>query len=128
MAPTHPPNCDATHAGLSGSIEASSGIDMFNRSVQKYNLRYTHFTGDGDTNAYKSVAESRPYGETAIEKNWVRRACAEAHGFWYQIAQSKKDHGKDKMKDGKSIGGRGRLTATQIDQIKAYYGKILAYN
>ena len=58
---THPPYCDATHGGSSGamdSMEASSGIDMFSRSQENYNLRC--FTGDDDTHAYKSVNKSRP--------------------------------------------------------------------
>lgn len=123
---THPPNCDATHGGSSGAMEASSGIDMFARSEEKYNLRYTRFTGDGDTNAYKSVSESRPYGDTVIEKIECVGHVQKRMGT--RLRKLKTTLGKNKLKDGKTIGGRGRLTATQIDQIQTYYGNAIRGN
>ena len=123
---THPSNCDANHAGSSGSMEAASGIEMFKRSVQQYNLRYTRFTGDGDTNAYKSVAESQPYEDIAIEKIECVGHVQKRMGT--RLRNLKKSMGKTKLKDGKTIGGRGRLTATQIDQIQTYYGNAIRGN
>ena len=65
---THPPNCEASHQGSSGSMEAASGVEIYRRSTNKNNLRYTRFIGDGDCNSFKSVAESKPYGDIPVEK------------------------------------------------------------
>ena len=39
--------------------EAVTATEMFGRSVEQYQLRYTRFIGDGDTNSYKRVFESK---------------------------------------------------------------------
>ena len=60
---THPPNCDATHGGSSGAMEASSGIDMFACSEEKYYLPYTRFSGDGN---FKMATEGRRFSHTKL--------------------------------------------------------------
>ena len=52
---SHPKQCEATHTGSSGAMEAAADVAIFHRSVNLYNLQYTRFTGDGDTNALKTV-------------------------------------------------------------------------
>ena len=53
--------------GSSESMEAAITKDMFACSVTKHKLRYTRFISDGDTNTYKTVVESKPYGNVKIE-------------------------------------------------------------
>ncbi|GFN77291.1 hypothetical protein PoB_000379700 [Plakobranchus ocellatus] len=66
----HKSNCTANHAGSSGYMESESAVQMFGRSISKYQLRYTRFIGDGDTNSFKKVFESTPYGqEYPVEKS-----------------------------------------------------------
>ncbi|KAK3793476.1 hypothetical protein RRG08_003315 [Elysia crispata] len=61
--------CTMTHSGSSGSMEADSAVEMFGRSVESFNLRYTRYIGDGDTNSFKRVHDSNPYGSSCeIEK------------------------------------------------------------
>ena len=55
--------------GSSGSMEGAITKDIFARSVTKHKLRYTRFIGDGDTNTYKTVVDSKPYGNFMIHKN-----------------------------------------------------------
>ena len=60
--------CTLTHNGSFGSMEVNIVKDMFGRSEDKHSLRYTHFIGDGDTNIYKSVADSKPYGRFSVKQ------------------------------------------------------------
>ena len=41
---------------------------IFNRSINKYGLRYINYIGDGDSSAYKEVSESKPYGDQPVSK------------------------------------------------------------
>ena len=61
--------CTKNHEGSSGSMEGASNRDLFLRSVQRHDLRYSKFIGDGDTNSFKTVFDSKPYGgEKLVEK------------------------------------------------------------
>ena len=57
------------HTGSSASMEADGALELFGRSVDKYNLRYNPFVGDGDSSAFRTVTKAKPYGEDfTIEK------------------------------------------------------------
>lgn len=45
-----------------------------------------------------------------------------------RLRSLKKRSGKNKLEDGKSIGGRGRLTDKVIDKIQVYYGRAIRDN
>lgn len=49
-------------------MEADIAVKIWNRSVEKHNMRYTKFVGDGDSKAFNSMTESSPYGEHVIKK------------------------------------------------------------
>lgn len=55
---THRDECTITHTGSAGSMEAKTATEVFGRSITLYNIRYTRFIGDGDTNSFKSVLAS----------------------------------------------------------------------
>ena len=42
--------------------------EMWNKSVQQNRMRYTTFVGNGDSKAYKTVCDEKPYGEVDIIK------------------------------------------------------------
>ena len=107
-------------------MEGSSAVEIFSRSIEKNNQRYTRFTGDGDTNAYKSVYDSKPYPGINIEKIECVGHVQKRMGT--RLRNLKKNLAGKKLKDGKGIGGKGRLTATQIDQIQTYYGNAIRGN
>ena len=52
-------------------MEAAAATDIFCPTERLYNLRYTRFVGDGDTNSFKKkVFEAEPYGPAVnVEKN-----------------------------------------------------------
>lgn len=58
----HLESCTANYFGTSGSMEVTGAVTLFQRSISQYNVRYLEYLGDGDTNAYKSVCDSKPYG------------------------------------------------------------------
>ena len=45
--------CSKNHSGSAGSIESKGAINIFSKSIEKYNSRYVHYIGDGDTASYK---------------------------------------------------------------------------
>ena len=45
--------CQINHMTSSGSIESQGAVNIFASSIEKYNLRYMHFIGDGDTDPLK---------------------------------------------------------------------------
>ena len=48
-------NCQLNYHGSSPNMEKVGAIKFFNRSLEKYNLYYTSFYGDGDSKAFASV-------------------------------------------------------------------------
>ena len=118
--------CTKSHQGSSGSMEAEIMKDCFETSVEKHKLRYTGFVGDGDTNTYSSVVKSKPYGDTPIEKLECVGHIQKRMGN--RLRNLKKKMGKNKLADGKTIGGKGRLTNKQIDKIQRMYGNAIRRN
>ena len=43
-------------------------IYIFSKSIEKYNLRYVHYIGDGDTKSYKKVVGAKLYGDFTPQK------------------------------------------------------------
>ena len=58
--------CDLNHFQSSGTME--SALSFFTESLAKYNVRYSHYIGDGDTESYKTVVKARssPYGDDIV--------------------------------------------------------------
>ena len=54
----HAAVCQINHCGSSGSMEKEGAIEMFVCSVNKHNLRYTTFVGDGNTNFFRCSTKS----------------------------------------------------------------------
>ena len=47
-------------------MESSGAGQLFGRSIQKHQLRYQTFIGDGDSKSYDSDVKSAPYGPTFL--------------------------------------------------------------
>ena len=45
--------------GSSGSMEGTIMAEIFSQSVEKHKLKYSRFIGDGDTNIFRVVSESK---------------------------------------------------------------------
>ena len=91
--------CHINHFCSSGSMESAGTIAIFSRSIPQYNLRFTGYIGDGDSNSYPSVVAASPYGDVEIKKF-----------------------------DGKKISGNGRLTDKVINKMQNYYWLAIRQN
>ena len=40
-------------------MESKGAINIFSNSIEKYNLWYVHYIGDGDIESYKKVVDSK---------------------------------------------------------------------
>jgi len=60
--------CYINHKGSESSMETSGTVAIFKQSVEKRNLQYTTFIGDGDSSSYPTVVGADPYHGKEIKK------------------------------------------------------------
>ena len=119
--------CRLNHTGSAGSMESIGSVRVFDRSVEKRNLKYSEYLGDGDSSAFKKVIDSKPYGDqTSITKLECVGHVQKRVGS--RLRRLKTEYKGTKLEDGKGIGGAGRLTDTKIDTLQNYYGFAIRQN
>lgn len=119
--------CVKNYEGSSGGMEAAGAMEIFQRSVSERGVRYINYLGDGDSKAYKTVCESKPYGEDVqIEKLECVGHVQKRLGS--RLRKLKKEMKGKRLEDGKVIGGAGRLTDSEIDKLQTYYGLAIRRN
>ncbi|KAK3926587.1 MTRF1L release factor glutamine methyltransferase [Frankliniella fusca] len=124
----HMPDCSVNHDGSSGMMEVTGMVNIFQRSVETRNVRYKKYIGDGDAKTYKNICDAKPYGDDLIPEK-VECVGHVQKRMSTRLRKLKKDMKGKKLKDGKPIGGLGRLTDKKIDQLATYYGNaIRAHN
>lgn len=67
----HKHKCQINHVGSSGDMETKGAVNMFSRSIDTRQLKYTKFVGDGDISCHGTVNEAMTgkYGKSyAITK------------------------------------------------------------
>ena len=65
----HKSHCQANYNGTSQSMESSAAIEMWGRSIEKNQLMYETYIGDGDSSSFKNLLKSDPYkGECIVRK------------------------------------------------------------
>lgn len=87
-------------AQVGGGIESSGAIiNIFRRSVETRSVKYTKYLGDGDSKAFSSVTEDKPYEDCNIETlvcvghiqkrmgNHLRRICKAMKGKNFLMAK-----------------------------------------
>ncbi|GFQ69161.1 uncharacterized protein TNCT_498191 [Trichonephila clavata] len=60
--------CSKNWHGSSSSMEANIIQEGFMNIVAMYGIKYTKIIGDGDSNVYKTILDSRPYDALQVEK------------------------------------------------------------
>ena len=123
---SHAPKCSANLNKSSKAMESQGAVDIWGRSQEKHKLRYVDFVGDGDCSSHRDVVKSKPYGETVVRKVECVGHIQERMGG--RLGRKKKDLKVKKLADGKTTGGRNRLTDNLIDTFQGYYGKALHQN
>ena len=119
-------DCKINYDGSSSAMEMKGALRLWHRSLDKHNFRYTVMVSDGDSRAYMSVVNSNCYGEgITIEKIDCIGHVQKRMG---KRLMNLKSVTKGKLKDGKPIGGRSRLTESVIKRLQRYYGLAIRQN
>jgi hypothetical protein len=116
----HSDTCQKNYEGPSGGMEVQGVKAIFKRSVEKYNVRYVNYLGDGDTKSFLSVEKDKPYGDVQINKLECLGHVQKRMGA--RLRKLKQEKRGVPLSDGLSLGGRNRLTDAAIDQLQSYYG------
>ncbi|GFX79472.1 uncharacterized protein TNCV_824611 [Trichonephila clavipes] len=84
-------------------------------------------TGDGDTKTFNALSENKPYGDDYL----IQKIECVGHVQKRMGTRLRKlilVYSKKKLSDGKTIGGKGRLTDSLIDKLAHYYGNAIRCN
>ena len=119
-------NCHINHTKSSGAMESNGAVMIFQRSIEKHNLRYTGYIGDGDSSSFSDVVKSKPYGDANIAKLECIGHIQKRVGS--RCRMLRKSLKGTKLNDGKGISGQGRLTDRAINILQNYYGMAIRQN
>ena len=108
--------CSLNYKGSSPNMEKVGAVNIFERSVTKYGLRYTDFYGDGDSKI--SSAVEKIYGN---DKPVMKKECI---GHY----QKRVGNRLRKMRKEKKLGRKNRFTNRKIDTLQNYFGITLRQN
>ena len=115
--------CDINFAGSSPAMECEGAVVLWERSVERHNLRYRWMVSDGDSKAFNSV--ENVYGEIKVKKlDCVGHVQKRMDKHLLNL----KARTKGKLADGKPIGGIGRLSDTRIKKFQKDYGLAIRQN
>ena len=123
---SHENECYINHSGSSDLMETNGAKEIFLRSIDTRHLKYMTFVGDGDSSCFGAVSKAcfEKYGDAYIV---TKEECVghvqKRIGSRLQNYK-KKSHGI-KLLDGKTVGGKGRLTDKTIDKIQNFYGQCI---
>lgn len=94
-------------------MEIDAVVKMVSRSVNKHQVRYTTYIGDGDSKTFKGILKAEPYGKDVVKKECV--------GLVEKRMGTRLRNAK---KSNKAIGGKGagKLTDKLIGEMTKYYG------
>lgn len=124
----HAQKCDINFRGSSGAMEPQGIVKLFSRSLD-YKLRYKHYISDGDSASFSALKKAKPYGG-GEEDEIIKLDCV-GHvqkRLGTALRKLKTDYRSKKLSDGKSIGGKGRLTNELIDSLQNFYGLAIKSN
>lgn len=118
----HEKECLINHSGSAGKMEMVGMVRIFQRSEDKWEAKYVGYIGDGDTKTFQAIQEACPYGsETRVSKIECVGHVQKRMGTRLR----KLKHSGSKCSDGKTVGGKGRLTDKMIEKLTIYYGNAI---
>ena len=108
---THEANCSINHTKSAEAMEKDSVVDIFARSIELHNLKYTTYVGNGESSSFAVVHDAmfEKYGEEHI----ITKEDCVGHiqkRMGTNLRNYKKGKKGEKLADGFTVGGRGRLT------------------
>ncbi len=105
-------------------MESAGAVAMFCSSVEKHELIYENYLGDGDTSSYKDVVASKPYEGYGIVP--VKLECV---GHVKKRLGNRLRELRKKYKNTETpLSGRGKLTDKVINSLQNYYGMAIRQN
>ncbi|GFX49795.1 uncharacterized protein TNCV_3073481 [Trichonephila clavipes] len=123
----HGPVCKKNFNGYSGRMEVDGALSIFQRSVQRYDVRYTKYLGDGDSKAFDNIVKNEVYDDNCtITKLECIGHVMKRMGSCLRRFKAKMRG--QKLSDGKALCGKNRLTEASIDQLQIYYGLAIRRN
>ena len=125
----HAPNCKVNHYGSAGAMESEAAVEMFTRSIERHNLFYGIYVGDGDSSSFGAVAcaVKEHYGN---DYDTEKEDCISHIQKWLgtSLCSYKNKLRGVKLKDGESVGERGCLTDAIVDKMQTCYGYAIRNN
>ena len=118
--------CDINFTGSAPAMEPYGTLDLFKHSLD-HKLRYTSLISDGDSKTFSMLQKEAPYGpDHCVVKldcvGHVQKRLGTA------LRNLKTQHRGQKLCDGKTIGGAGRLTDELINSLQNFYGDAIRRN
>ncbi|KYN12200.1 hypothetical protein ALC57_15632, partial [Trachymyrmex cornetzi] len=119
---THEPECQANRQGSAGKMEVDGIIEMFQRSVEKYGVKYAYYIGDGDTKTFKNLLETAPYSDDFVVKK--KECVLHIKKRMYRRAKEAKKQLTQQKKALNQVGSKVAATLTNkvMQDLSLYYG------
>ena len=123
----HQAVCCINYTGSSNAMEKDGVVKIWERSVEKYKLRYTSMISDADSSTYPNLRDAAPYGNDHPISIHACIGHVQKRMFKHLETIKKKVH-LDAEGKRVRIGGKGRLTKERMLQLQKYYGKGICAN
>ena len=117
--------CTVNFTGSAGAMEPIGTLRMFQRSLD-HNIRYKSLISDGDSKIFSLLQSKNIYGDGDGDK--IEKLDCIGHiqkRLGTALRKLKVQYRGQKLSDGKSIGGAGRLTDSFINSLQNYYGSAI---
>jgi hypothetical protein len=115
------------HGGISGGMEGAGVLNIFNLSLHTRVICYTNYLGDGDSKSYQRVVAGKPHDPNiAVTKLECKGHVQKRTGA--RLRRLVKEKTASKLHDSKPLGGKGRLTQSEIEKLQIYYGLAIRRN
>uniref|UniRef100_A0A1E1XP14 Putative kolobok-8 hm n=1 Tax=Amblyomma sculptum TaxID=1581419 RepID=A0A1E1XP14_AMBSC len=99
-------------------MEVEAALQLFGRSLDKNDLRYTNVICDGDSRTYLALCNEQIYGFIPLTKEDCVNHVQKRMGTALRSLVNK-------AKKGEALGGKGGLTQDVIKRLTSYYGLAL---
>ena len=82
---------DTNYYQSSRAMDSAGAMSIFSSLIEKYNMRYSHYIGEGDNESFKKVVDSQPFGD---DLKPVKLECVGhlQNRFRYYTLKVKKQH------------------------------------
>ena len=108
----------------SGAMESAGAVATFSSSVEKHNLIYSSYLGDGDTSAFNDVLEANPNKDYGILPSKLECTGHVQKRLGTRLRELRKLH----KNTNNPLTGRGKLTDKVINSMQNYYGLAIRNN